>query len=365
MMSVPYVDLVAQHAAIKEELLRETERVLSHGGFILGEEVAAFETEFAAVCGARYAVGVGNGTDAITLVLRALGIGPGDEVITAPNSFLASASGIALAGATPVFVDVGEDYNLDPALIEKAITARTKGILPVHLTGRPAAMQEIREIATRRNLKVIEDAAQAAGARYHGQAVGSWGDAACFSLHPLKNLSACGDGGVITTNDSHLYQYLIRGRNHGLKNRDECEFWSVNSRLDAVQAAWLRVKLKYLPAWTTRRREHAAAYRARLGEVVTIPAERPYEQCVYHTFVVQCRDRDRLQKHLEGRGIGTKIHYPIPIHLQGAARSLGYRAGDFPRTEEQCGRILSLPVYPELRDEQRNYVIENILDFYS
>jgi len=360
---VPYIDLSLQHRRLKDELLAATERILLSGGFVLGEEVAKFEEEFAAVSGTKYAVGVANGTDAITLCCRMLGFGAGDEIITAPNSFLASASGLVLAGVTPVFADVRDDYNLDPEQVERAITPRTRGILAVHLTGRPAPMRELQEVADRKGLVLIEDAAQAVGARYHDQPVGSLGRVACFSLHPLKNLSACGDGGMVTTNDADLYQQLIQGRNHGLRNRDECDFWSVNSRLDALQAALLRVKLKSLDRWTRRRREHARAYTEALSNVLEIPRELTHEYSVYHTFVVQTDRRDRLQEFLNQRGIGTKVHYPIPIHLQKAAQGLGYRQGDFPKAERQATRILSLPIFPELTDEQRQRVIQGVLEF--
>lgn len=364
MEKIPYINLTEPHRRLKAELLEAVGRVLDCGGFILGEEVAAFEKEFAAYCGTRYAVGVANGTDAITLALKALGIGPGDEVITAPNSFLASASGIALAGARPVFVDVRDDFNLDPSLLEAAITPRTRAILPVHLTGRPADMDAILAVARKHKLAVVEDAAQAVGARYRNQRVGSFGVAGCFSLHPLKNLSACGDGGVITTNDEAVYRHLLKARNHGLRSRDECEFWSLNSRLDALQAALVRVKLPHLDAWTEARRRNAAFYRERLGKVAQTPTELAHEFCVYHTFIIQTDRRDELQRHLAERGIETKIHYPIAIHAQDAARSLGYRPGSFPVAERQVGRILSLPVFPELTAAQLEAVATAVCSFY-
>jgi dTDP-4-amino-4,6-dideoxygalactose transaminase len=364
-MYVPYVNLALQHQAIKSRLLEAAERVLSHGSFILGPEVGEFEERFAAYCGARYAVGVDNGTSALFLVLRALGIGPGDEVITAPNSFLASASCIALAGARPVFVDVREDYNINPDLLEAAITPRTKAIIPVHLTGRPADMRPILEVAARYNLYVVEDCAQAVGARYHGQGVGSFGVAGCFSLHPLKNLNAIGDGGVVTTNDPELCDRLRKARNHGLRSRDECEFWSHNCRLDTLQAAMLLVKMDYLDQWTEARRANAAFYQQHLRDVVRVPEDQPYEYAVYHTFIIQAEERDRLQHYLAARGIETKVHYPIPIHLQDAARYLGYKPGSFPVTERQARQILSLPVYPELAQEQKEYVVTAIRAFYG
>ncbi len=363
--AVSYVDLSAQNAQLKDQLEQAISAVLNQGQFILGPEVREFEGKFADYCGTRYAVGVGNGTDAIILTLKALGIGPGDEVITAPNSFLASASAIFLTGATPVFIDVLDDFNINPELLESVINERTKAILPVHLTGRPADMHAIIAIAERKGLAVIEDAAQAIGARYYGQRVGSFGIAGCFSLHALKNLNACGDGGVITTNDEGIYRYLLKARNHGLHSRDECEFWSINSRLDALQAAILRVKLKYLDGWTEARRAHAKFYREHLADVVKVPQELSHEYIVYHTFIVQTDQRDKLQRHLTARGVETKVHYPIPIHLQEAARSLGYGKGDFLVAERQAGRILSLPIYPELSHEQIEHVVISIRSFFE
>lgn len=362
--SIDYVRLAAQQAPVREELLAAVGAVLDHGWFINGPEVKAFEERFAALCGARYAVGVNSGTDALVLAIKAMEIGEGDEVITAPNSFLASASAIVLAGATPVFADVRDDQNIDPEQIERAITPKTRAILPVHLTGRPADMDAINAIADRHDLKVIEDAAQAVGARCHDQPVGSLGDAAAFSLHPLKNLAACGDGGVITTSDPDVYEYLTRARNHGLRNRDECAFWSLNSRLDTVQAAMLLVKLDHLDEWTAARRAHAAAYRAALDEVVFIPPEKPHEHNVYHAFVIQTPQRDELMAYLKDRGIDAKIHYPIPIHRQDAAAEMGLAAGSYPVCERQTGQILSLPVSPELSGTERECVIEAVTGFF-
>ena len=363
-VTVPYVGLAAQHSALKAELMRALERVFSHANFILGQEVAEFEAEFASYCGAKYAVGVGNGTDALVLALKAVGIGSGDEVITAPNSFLASASAIAMAGANPVFVDVRSDYNLDPDLLEAAITPRTRAILPVHLTGRPADMRAVMAVAEKHELAVVEDAAQAVGATYEGQRVGTFGIAGCFSFHPLKNLNACGDAGMIITDDPSVHSHLIKARNHGLDSGGQCDAWSPNSRLDAVQAAMLMVKMKYLDEWTEARRRNAAFYRERVAGLVKVPEEHPHEYAVYQTFVVECDRRDELQSYLAARGVETKVHYPVPIHLQGAARALGYQPGDFPVTEQQAGRILSLPVYPELSRQQLEWVASAIETFY-
>ena len=365
-MQVPYVDLAAQHKPIKDELLAAVERVFDHGQFILGTEVDEFEGRFANMSGTSYCVGVNSGTDALILSLKALGIGPGDEVITPPNSFVASASCIALAGARPVFVDVAEDYNIDPTLIEEAITPRTRAILPVHLTGRPAAMDPILEIARSRGLHVIEDCAQAVGAEYKTRPVGSMGTVGCFSLHPLKNLNACGDGGAVTTNDPGLYQELKNIRNHGLGSRDDCAVWSFNSRLDTLQASILLVKLDYLQSWTKQRRANARVYQELLVGLpqVSAPQDEQYEKAVYHTFVIQAERRDELRKHLADCGVGTAIHYPVPIHLQEAAGYLGQTFGSFPVTEAQAGRILSLPIYPELEATALEYVANVIREYY-
>jgi len=364
-VQVPYVNLALQHQAIKERLLNAVGKVLDHGQFILGPEVRSFEERFAAYCGTRYAVGVDNGTSALFLVMRALGIGSDDEVITAPNSFLASASSIALTGARPLLVDVRNDYNMNPDLLEDVITPRTKAIMPVHLTGRSADMHPIMEIARRHDLYVIEDCAQAVGARYHGQRVGSFGIAGCFSLHPLKNLNAVGDGGVITTDDPELYETLLKARNHGLRNRDECEFWSYNCRLDTIQAAMLLVKIDHLDQWIEARRSNATFYQEQLRDMVQVPEGEPYEYAVYHTFIIQAERRDELQEYLLEEGIETKIHYSIPIHLQDAAKELGYNLGSFPVTERQTRHILSLPVYPELTIQQKRLVVSVIRHYYG
>jgi len=365
-MNVPYINLALQHQLIKQELLDATEKILTSGQFILGDEVKRFEESFAKIAGTKYAVGVDNGTDALVLSMKALGIGKGDEVITAPNSFLASASSIALVGATPVFADVRDDFNLDPEKVEKAITKRTKAVLAVHLTGRPADMGALLKICKRKKIHLIEDCAQAVGAEYNGKRVGSFGVIGCFSLHPLKNLSATGDGGVLATNNEKIYQWLLKARNHGLKNRDECDFWSMNSRLDNLHAALLNVKLKYLDKWNTRRREIASVYLNAFKNLdMIVPYDKPNEKAVYHTFIIQTKYRDELKKFLSEKGIDTKVHYPIPIHFQKAAKYLEYKRGDFPVTEKQMKTILSLPVYPELTDEQLNFICDKILEFYS
>lgn len=363
MRSVPFLNLQNQHAAMKPQLLEAIGRVLDQSDFILGKDVAEFEKRLAKYCGTRYAIGVNSGTDAIFLVLKAYGIGPGDEVITAPNSFLATASAIAATGATPVFVDIQEDMNIDPDVIEAKISPRTKVILPVHLTGRPAAMTPILALAKQHRLRVVEDAAQAIGAEYAGKRVGALGDAGCFSLHPLKTLNACGDGGAITTSDPQLYETLVQLRNIGLRNRNESSMWGFNSRLDSLQAAIVNVKFDYLDQWTEERRQNAAFYTEHLHHLVQVPREGSLERCVYHTYVIQTDRRDGLQAFLEGHGVETKVHYPIPIHLQVAARDLQYRLGDFPVCERVVSRMLSLPIYQGLTADDMAYVVEKIRAF--
>lgn len=363
--SVPYTALGIEASEIKKDLMNAVEAVLDSGRYILGPEVSAFEREFADYCQAQWSVGLASGTDALHLVLRGLCLKAGDEVITAPNSFIASASSIVLAGAKPVFADIGPDLNIDPDCIEAAVTPRTRAIMPVHLTGRPARMSRILEIAGRHDLFVLEDAAQAVGAQLHGRRVGSWGHAACFSMHPLKNLHAFGDAGMVTTNDQNLCEHLRKSRNHGLRNRDECDFWSFNSRLDEAQAAVLRVQLRHLARWTEERRSLAFRYNQLLKPYVMVPEESPGEYCVYQTYVVQTERRDALRQHLNENGVEALVHYPTPIHLQPAAKALGYSAADFPNAMKAAARILSLPLYPSLTHAQQDRVAELVADFYK
>ncbi len=364
MSGVPYVQLGVREPGLRDALLAAAADVLADGGFIGGERVERFEARFAGLCGVAHGIGVGSGTDALVLALRALGIGPGDEVITAPNSFLASASAIALCGARPVLADVGDDFNLDPACVEAAIGERTRAILAVHLTGRPARLDALGDLARHHGLELIEDAAQAVGARLGDRPVGSFGRLGCFSLHPLKNLGAAGDAGIVVTDDARLADWLRRARNHGLRSRDEAEFWSLNSRLDALQAALLEVKLERLEAWTAARRWNARFYREALVDVVQVPDEPAGLHCVYHTFVIQSGRRDALRAHLDERGIETRVHYPVPIHLQPAASGLGYAKGDFPVAEAQAARIVSLPVWPGLTRADLEQVVEGIRSFH-
>lgn len=363
MRTVKFVNLGKQYLHLREEILAKFDEISKEGAYILTRELADFESHFAEYCGTRYALGVGNGFDALYLSLCALNIGAGDEVITAPNSFVATAAAIARTGARIVFSDVGDDMNLDPALIESAITDRTKAIMPVHLTGRIADMDPIVKIAKQYQLNVIEDAAQAVGAGYKGKRAGAFGVCAGFSLHPLKNLHVHGDGGLITTDASALYHTLAACRNHGLRNRDECEFWGMNSRLDAIQAGIANIKLRHLDAWNTRIRAIACLYSDHLRNYVKVPHDRDDEDPVYHCYMIRFRDRDGLQRFLAHAGIETKVHYPLPLHLQPSARALGYPRGSFPMAEELSRTILSLPIYPELEDDEVHYVIDKIIQY--
>jgi dTDP-4-amino-4,6-dideoxygalactose transaminase len=365
-IKIPYMNIAGQHTPIKAELLEAIASVIDKGRFILGDEVSLFEQRFAELCGVRFAVAVNSGTGALILALRALGIGQGDEVITVPNSFVASTSCIIMVGARPVFVDVCEDYNMDPAQLEQAITSKTRAILPVHLTGRPADMDPIMEVSRTHGLDVVEDCAQAVLAEYRGRAVGSFGTIGCFSLHPLKTLNACGDGGVLTTNDEALYERLKILRNLGLRTRDDCVVWSDHSRLDTLQAAILLVKMKYLNTWIEKRRANAAFYQRALAGVpgLQVPTDRPFEKAVYHTFIVQAGRRDELRQYLADNGVGTAIHYIVPIHLQKVSAGLGYSPGSFPVTERQAQRILSLPVYQELTQTELEHIVSIVREFY-
>ena len=364
---VPYVALGQQFAAESASLLSRLGQTLASGQWVAGPEVAELEQRLAARLGARECIGVGSGTDALILSLRALGIGPGDEVITAPNSFIATASAIVHVGATPVFADVLPDQNIDPERVEAVITSRTRAILPVHLSGRTAHMPELLELARRYNLRVIEDAAQAIDARLHGKAAGTFGDLGCFSCHPLKNLNAAGDAGFILADDVELGQRLRRLRSNGLVDRETALEWGVVSRLDSLQAAVLLERLPALDGVTEARRRNARTYRELLAGVpqIFLPPCRAEEHNVFHTFVIQVERRDELQEFLRERGIGTAIHYKIPIHLQPAARSLGYARGSFPVAERQAERILSLPVHQFLTQADVEYVAAIIREFFS
>lgn len=363
-IKVPYIDLGLQHKLIIDPLMKRMQKVMLSGSFILGDEVREFERRFAEIHQTRYAVGLANGTDALILSLRAIGIKSEDEVITCPNSFLASASSIYLSGARPVFCDVGPDMNMSIESLERAITPKTRAIIPIHLTGKPAMMEEIMQIADKHGLFVIEDSAQAVGARLGKKPIGSYGITGCFSMHPLKNLAACGDAGIVTTNNDEVYSFLVKARNHGLRDRDHCDFFSMNSRLDNLQASILNVKLDYLPAWNERRREIAGMYNTALREYVVVPELDNNEYAVFHTYIIQSGRRDELMTYLDKSGIETKIHYPVSIHEQEAWKSISSAQASFPETERLSGVILSLPVFPELTNEQVDYVIDRVRNFF-
>ncbi len=344
---VSHVDLAAQYAEEREDLRRIFDRVMASGQLIGGPDVEGLEADLRAYLGVGQVVALNSGTDALAFALIALGIGAGDEVITPPNSFVASTAAVIEAGARPVFVDVLDDQNIDPGRIEAAISPRTRAIMPVHLTGRVAMMDEILAIAARHRLRVIEDAAQAIGSRHRGRFAGTIGDVGCFSAHPLKNLNAAGDGGFVATNDAALADQVRLLRNHGLADRNTVTRFGRVARMDALQAAILRYRLGRLDSIVERRRRNVAIYHETLNSnLVFVPPERPHEFIAHHTLVVQVDRRDALRGHLAGLGYGTAIHYPIPIHLQPAAASLGYRRGDFPVCERQAERILTLPIHP-------------------
>ena len=369
-IQVPLLDLKQQHEALREELRAAATRVLDSQQFVLGAEVAALEEEIARYCGVRHAVGCASGTDALLLALMALGAGAGDEVITTPYSFFATAGSIARAGARPVFVDVEpRTYNIDPSKIESAITERTRAIMPVHLYGQCAEMDAVMEVAARHNLPVVEDAAQALGAEDGGRRAGSFGVLGCFSFYPTKNLGGAGDGGMIVTGDDGLAGRLRRLRVHGGATEYLHTEVGLNSRLDALQAAILRVKFPHLDAWSQARRERAETYQllltnAHLAFRLRAPFIRDGVRHIFHQFVVRVPEhRDALAGHLRRHGVGTKVYYPVPLHLQDCFAYLGYRQGDLPEAERAARETLALPMYPELTLEQQQYVVEVISRF--
>jgi len=352
---IPFLDLKAQYASIKTELDEAVLRVLGSGRYVLGEEVAAFEREFADYCGVRHAIAVNTGTSALHLSLLAAGIGPGDEVITVPFTFVATVSAICYTGARPVFVDIdAATFNMDPAGLEAAITPRTRAIVPVHLYGQMAEMDAIREIANRHGIAVIEDACQAHGAEHKGQRAGSLGLAGCFSFYPGKNLGACGEGGIVVTSDDDHMKAVRMLRDWGQERRYQHLLKGFNYRMDAIQGAVLRVKLRHLERWTEARRRCARLYSSLLADTsqVTAPRQVSLRRHVYHIYAVRTFDRDNVQRRLLSRGIETGLHYPVPVHLQQAHGDLGYRAGDFPRSEAAAAEVLSLPIYPEMTEGQ-------------
>jgi len=365
-LRVRYLDLPSEF--IDGTLWDTVKKEFKKCRFVLGPEVAKFESKFAKLCQSPYAIGVNSGTDALFLALKALGIGSGDEVITVPNSFIATTGAIMAVDARPVFVDVGLDYNINVELIEPAVTKKTKAILPVHLTGNPANMPTIMEIACENNLYVVEDAAQSVTASIKGKPVGSFGDIGCFSLHPLKNLNVCGDGGAVTTKSKELYEKIKLLRNHGLKNRDEIEFFGYNSRLDTLQAVVANYVMKNLKSIIESRKRNAQLYDYEfkgLSDFITLPPRKEGVRQVFHTYIIQVKNRAELIEYLNEHGVETKIHYPVPIHLQRPCRKLGYKKGDFPVCEEQAESILTLPIHQHLTEKQVYYVTELIKKFYN
>lgn len=358
------LDLKAEYAGLRDEILPALDRVCQAAAFVLGEEVEAFEREFAAYCGTKHCIALGNGTAALHLGLLALGVQPGDEVITSPNTFLATAEAITYCGARPVFVDIDPaTANMDPRLFERAITPATRAVMPVHLYGRPADMDAIRAIAVPRKIRILEDAAQAHGARHRGRRAGGFGDAAGFSFYPTKNLGAYGEGGALTTDDDQIAKFARAARSHGQTARYEHEFVGYNYRMHGFQGAVLRIKLQYLDAWTAKRQEIAREYRRILAAArLEMPVDNPRDECVYHQFVIYVRNRNSVSCQLAERGIETAVHYPRPLHLQPAYSALGYPAGTFPHSERACGQVLSLPIYPQMTPEQISYVAESVLE---
>jgi dTDP-4-amino-4,6-dideoxygalactose transaminase len=366
-MNIPFLDLKSQYLSLRSELDSAIQRVLTSGHFILGEEVASFENEFALYCGVGQAVGVASGTEALQLALMACGISEGDEVITSAHSAVATIAAIEMVGARPILVDIDPlRYTLDPGLVSSAVTTRTRLLLPVHLYGCPADLSPILDIAHERNLLVLEDCAQAHGARYHGQHVGTLGHIGAFSFYPTKNLGAYGDGGSVITNDAALAKRIRLQRQYGWSSERVSKEKGINSRLDELQAAILRVKLKHLEAWNARRRELAGLYRSLLvGSGVVLPPAPAGCEPVYHLFVIRYKNRDALRAFLSGRGIQTRVHYPVPVHLQPAYANLLYREGDFPETERASREIISLPFYPEMTEEMVAAVSQAVVDFFN
>jgi dTDP-4-amino-4,6-dideoxygalactose transaminase len=370
-MSVPLLDLQAQYRGLREEMRAAIDRVMESQHFIMGSEVQELEKELAEYCRVRHAIGCANGSDALLLALMALGVGPGDEVITTPYSFFATASAITRLGATPVFVDIEPHfYNIDVEKIEAAITSRTRAIMPVHLYGQCAQMNSINEIATRHGIPVVEDAAQAIGADEGAARAGGLGAIGCFSFYPSKNLGAAGDAGMITTNDDSLADKLRILRVHGGEQRYYHRVIGINSRLDALQAAILRVKLPHLDNWSDGRAQKAARYDelfrdAGLSEEITTPVIRPGNRHIFHQYIIRTDRRDQLFTHLKENNVGTDVYYPVPLHLQECFGYLGYAAGAMPVAEQAAKETLALPVYPELSDEQQKYVVDVIREFFA
>jgi dTDP-4-amino-4,6-dideoxygalactose transaminase len=371
-MKVPLLDLQAQYATIRDEVRGAVDRVFESQQFVLSAEVQALEAEIAAYCRTKFAIGCASGSDALLLALMSCGVSEGDEVITTPFSFFATASAITRLGALPVFVDIDErTYNLDPALIENAITARTRAMVPVHLYGQCAEMNALIDIGARRGIPIIEDAAQAIGAEDRKRRAGSLGTIGCFSFYPSKNLGGAGDGGMLVTNDVDHAQRLHMLRVHGEKTKYHHQVVGINSRIDALQAVVLRAKLRHLEDWTRERQRKVQRYEimftdAGLNEEVQLPFIRSDGRHVFHQFVIRVSGgkRDALREHLRENGVGADVYYPVPLHLQECFAFVGYKEGDFPVSERAAKETLALPVYPELTDEQQDYVVTKIAEFY-
>jgi len=376
-MKVSLLNLKLQYQGIREEVLKEIEKVCDNQSFILGENVRGLEQEIAQYCNAKFAIGVASGTDAILLPLMATGIGQGDRVITTPYTFFATAGSIARLNAIPVFVDIEPDtYNIDPNKLEHVIKkqsaaqrSRLKAVIPVHLYGQCAEMEPILKLSKKYRLAVVEDAAQTIGAEYKGKRAGAIGDFGCFSFYPSKNLGGFGDGGMVITNNEKLAEQVRILRVHGSKPKYYHKFVGINSRLDEVQAAVLRIKLKHLKAWENNRMERAKKYGklfqgAGLLDVVSLPTVRPYNRHVYNQYIIRVKKRDNLREHLAKEGIGTEIYYPVPLHLQQCFKYLGYKKRDFPVSEKAAKETLALPIYPELTPAEQEYVVEKISEFY-
>lgn len=364
-MNIPFVDLKTQYASLKADIDKAIQQVIDKTSFIMGPDVALFEQEFATFCQANHAVGVSSGTDALHLALLACGIGSGDEIITVSHTFIATAEAITMCGARPVFVDIDpKTYNMAPNKVEAAITPKTKALLPVHLYGQPADMDPLLDIARQHNLRVIEDAAQAHGAYYKERRVGTLGDVACFSFYPGKNLGAFGDAGAVVSNNDEIAEKVRLLRNHGRHEKYEHILEGFGNRLDTMQAAILRVKLAHLEEWNQQRKQAAANYTQLLAdhEHIVLPYVPQWAEPVWHLFVVQIQKRAEVQQRLKQDGINTGIHYPIPLHLQPAYRYLGYAKGSLPHTEQVVEKILSLPMFPEITEEQVEYVSTQLLE---
>ena len=367
-MQVPFLDLKAQYKQIEQEVIPMITEAMENGRFIGGPQVSSFENEFAEFCETDYCVGVNSGTDALRFALMAVGIDNGDEVITVPNTFIATTEAISQVGAKPVFVDIDpETCNIDVSKVEEKISENTKAIIPVHLYGQPVDMDPIIEIAQKEDIVVIEGACQAHGAKYKNRKAGSIGTAGCFSFYPGKNLGAFGEGGAIVTQDKNIADKAKMIRDHGQSKKYYHDIEGYNGRLDAIQAGVLRIKLKRLKGWNNSRRENAQYYDELLSKIpgITLTAETDYASSVYHLYVIQVDNRDGLQEFLDAKGIATGLHYPLPLHLQKAYAHLGYKKGDFPVTENIADRLLSLPMFPELSKQQIEYVVQSIEEFLN